>query len=475
MSSVHQDAQTFIYNRDGTIEAIFPKRWDAALSFSLKELQRGGAQGAEKLPPSLYIYISALLGGTSILVGWSLASTGYNWADLVPIIPFAIVIFLSDLYPLRIPTGGDKVTISCAFKTAAAIIYGPKLTILITLLSTVMAEIVMRRKWYRAVFNISAMVLTSAALSSAYYTLSSTPRDPFHTPQNGIAVLVLVVTHFATNVGLVSILMSLLGDVNPFRLYKTNLPNIFLNNLTIIPLGALLAHLWMYAPWTVLAVAIPLVVAGKSFQFIDEFRAETHRALIRMADAIDERAPRTSHHARRVAAISRAIGREMGLSEMELDQLALAARLHDLGKIGMSDNLNHETEQLDSEEMETLVHHPVIGSRLLERFRFFKRGREIVLHHHEHYDGSGYPDGLAGEEIPLGSRITALADSFDRLWHQDANTSPAEQDEAFKEILDRSGSQFDPQVVDAFVEAMEQQTLRSTLTTLHPVPDRRDT
>ncbi|MFP3895912.1 MAG: HD-GYP domain-containing protein [Anaerolineales bacterium] len=468
MHSLRENLQTFTHNRNDTFDSIFPQRWDAAFSLNLKQLQRNQVHKENKLPFSLYIYISALLLGTLILVEWSLSSTNHNWTRSLSAIPFATAVFLSDLYPLRIPTGENKVTLSCAVKTAVAIIYGPKLTVLIILLGTIMTEIATRRKWYRAIFNISAMVLTSTALSAVYYTLSSTPKDPFHSLQNGVAVLAIVITYFVISVGLVSVLMSLLSHVNPLYLYKKNLQRIFLDNMTIIPVGALIAHLWMYAPWTVLAVGIPIVVAGKSFQFIDEFRGQTHHTLIRMADAIDERVPHTSHHARRVAAISRAIGKEMGLSEVELEHLVLAARLHDLGKIGMSDNLNQETEYLDAEEIKTLVRHPVIGSRLLERFLFFKKGREMVLHHHEHYDGSGYPDGLAGKEIPLGSRIIALADSFDRLWHQQEHASSVDQTEAFQQILDRSGTQFDPQIVDAFAKAMNRQTLRATLAALHP-------
>ncbi|MFO7917119.1 MAG: HD-GYP domain-containing protein [Anaerolineae bacterium] len=474
MRSLRPSLKTFTYNRNSSFEAIFPKRWDAAFSQNLKELQRSQVHDEERLPSTLYIYILMLLWATSALVGWSLTSTSYHWSDLLHSLPFAAAIFLSDLYPLRIPTGENKVTLSCAFKTATAIACGPQLTVLITLLGTAMTEIVTGRKWYKGIFNVSAMVLTSVALSAVYYTLSSIPRDPFHSPQNGVAVLALVVTYSVISVGLVSILMSLLSDLNPFHFCKKNLRNIFLNNLTIIPVGALIAHLWMYATWTVLAVGVPMAVAGKSFQFIDEFRAQTHRTLVRMADAIDERTPRTSHHARRVATISRAIGREMGLSEADLERLTLAARLHDLGKIGMSDNLDHETEHLDTEEMESLVRHPVVGSKLLGRFRFFKEGREIVLHHHEHYDGSGYPDGLAGKAIPLGSRIIALADTFDRLWHRRANASPTDQTAAFQQILDRSGSQFDPQVVDAFVKAMESKALCSTLAALHPVSDQEN-
>lgn len=429
----------------------------------------------ENLPLAVYIYISLLLCATSSLAGWSLASASYTWTDLLHIILFAAAISLSDLYPLRIPTGEDQVTISYAFKTAAAIIYGPKLTVLMTLLGTATTEIVMRSKWYKAIFNVSAMVLTSATLSTIYSALSSSPRDPFHSLQNGAAVLTLVIAYSAINVGLVSILMFLLSDVNPLHLYGNDLRKIFLNNLTILPMGALIAHLWMYAPWTVLAVGMPIVVAGKSFQFIDEFRAQTHRALVRMADAIDERTEHTSHHARRVAAISRAIAKEMGWSEMEIERLALAARLHDLGKIGMSDNLNHEPGLLDTEEMEILVRHPGIGRRLLERFRFFKEGRDMVLHHHEHYDGSGYPDGLEKEQIPLGSRIIAVADTFDRLWHQDVNAISTDHEEAFQQILKQSGAHFDPQVVDAFVKAMERQRLRSTLAAMQStVQDQMD-
>ena len=146
--------------------------------------------------------------------------------------------------------------------------------------------------------------------------------------------------------------------------------------------------------------------------------------------------------------------------------------MHDLGKIGMNDTLIHESENLDAREQEELSEHPIIGSKLLERFRFFKEGQEIVLHHHERYDGSGYPDGLAGDAIPLGSRIIALADAFERATHEAADSPSSNQKEALQQVLERSGSQFDPDVMYALVRVMEQHSLRSTLATLSPTRDR---
>jgi HD-GYP domain-containing protein (c-di-GMP phosphodiesterase class II) len=473
MHLLRHNYQAFVYDRHGALGATFPKRWDTVLSLSLERLRKRRSRQEGELSSAVYIYISGLLWIASALVGWSLASGSHDWLTVLHIVLFASAIFLADLYPLRVPTRGNaEVTISCAFKTAVAIIYGPQVAVLTTLLGTAAAEAAMERKWYKAVFNISAMVLTSAGLSAVYYALSSAPRDPFLSAQNGIAVLALVITYFVINVGLVSVLMSLLSGANPFQIYRANLQSVFLNNLTIIPLGALIAHLWIYAPWTVLALGMPIAVAGKSFQSIGEFQEQTHRTLVRMADAIDERAPRTSHHARRVAAISRAIGKEMGLSEVEIERLSLTARLHDLGKIGMNDTLIHESENLDAREQEELSEHPIIGSKLLERFRFFKEGQEIVLHHHERYDGSGYPDGLAGDAIPLGSRIIALADAFERETHEAADSPSSNQKEALQQVLERSGSQFDPDVMYALVRVMEQHSLRSTLATLSPTRDR---
>ncbi|MGM0401139.1 MAG: HD domain-containing phosphohydrolase [Chloroflexota bacterium] len=408
------------------------------------------------LPTRVYIYISVLCFIAFLIVGYSLRVTSFTRPLVLQMVIFALAIFLGDLYPIVLPSRGSaEITVSCAFKTAAAMIFGPWVTVLMTLLGTLLAEIVMRKEWYKAVFNISEMVITSVSLGLGYRLLYDGRPEPFVSLQNVGAVGAIVLIYLLVNIGLVTTLMSLLSGVSFSHIYRANFQSSIWNNLTIIPVGALLAHLWLYQPWSVLSLVLPIIVVRKSFQFIGEFQEQTHQTLIRMADAIDQRDSSTYQHSRRVASIARGIAREMGLTEDEAETIFMAGRLHDLGKIGMSNNLLYKPGRFTSEERAEFCRHPAIGAELLENFRLFEEGKELVLHHHERWDGKGYPTGVAEEEIPLGSRIISVADAFDAMTSWRPYRSPFSVEKAIRELVENKGTQFDPQVVEAFVRMVK--------------------
>ena len=413
------------------------------------------------LPTKVYIYIFLLFFIALSIVGYSVLAISFSYPLILQTVIFALAIIFGDLYPIVLPSKGNaEITVSCAFKTAAAMIFGPWVTVLMTLIGTLIAELAVRKKWYKALFNVSEMVITSASLGLGYRLLHDGMPSPFASLQNVGAVGATVLIYFLVNIGLVTALMSLLSGVSFSHIYRANFQSSIWNNLTIIPIGALLAHLWLYQPWSVLSLVLPIVVVRKSFQFIGEFQEQTHQTLIRMADAIDQRDSSTYQHSRRVASISRSIAREMGLNEDDAETIFMAGRLHDLGKIGMSNNLLYKPSRFTPGEREEFCRHPAISAELLENFRLFEEGRELVLHHHERWDGHGYPAGIAGEDIPLGSRIICVADAFDAMISWRPYRSPLPVEHAMRELTENEGTQFDPQVVDAFVHVVERGELQ---------------
>ncbi|MDD2998319.1 MAG: GAF domain-containing protein [Candidatus Riflebacteria bacterium] len=175
---------------------------------------------------------------------------------------------------------------------------------------------------------------------------------------------------------------------------------------------------------------------------------ETIRSL---AAAIDAKDSYTHGHSRRVTDLSVGISLEMGLPRSEVDTIRHASLLHDVGKIGISEQILLKPGRLTDDEFETIKSHPHIGAGILNSIEFLKSVCEIIKHHHERYDGKGYPDSLSNEEIPLGSRIICVADSFDAITSCRPYRKPLTFDEATEEVVRCAGSQFDPQVVEAFV------------------------
>jgi putative two-component system response regulator len=180
--------------------------------------------------------------------------------------------------------------------------------------------------------------------------------------------------------------------------------------------------------------------------------------LVRLAKAAEYRDDETGEHVWRVARTSALLARELGLSEEHVDLLMRAARLHDVGKIGIPDGILLKPGKLSAEEFEVVKQHTVIGAHLLSggRSPLVKMAELIALTHHERWDGTGYPRGLKGEAIPIESRILAVADTFDALTHDRVHQSARPPAAAANEIHAQSGKQFDPAVVAAFLRLFDQ-------------------
>jgi putative two-component system response regulator len=181
---------------------------------------------------------------------------------------------------------------------------------------------------------------------------------------------------------------------------------------------------------------------------LKEYYLEVLKCLLGIMEVKD---PYMKTHSIHVARISLYIGREIGLSDEELDVLRDAAELHDIGKIGISDLILHKNGRLTQSEWAQIKRHPIIGAKILEPIRLLHLEEAIVLSHHESYDGSGYPNGIKGEEIPIYARIIRVADAYHAMTSDRPYRKAIPKDEAIKELNVLSGRQFDPEVAKAFL------------------------
>jgi len=196
----------------------------------------------------------------------------------------------------------------------------------------------------------------------------------------------------------------------------------------------------------------------RSFEAERQRRAEVqaaYRATVRvLAAAIETRDPYTGGHVERVSTFAVAIGRQFGWSDDQLDVLELGALLHDVGKLGVEDRVLRKPGPLDDAEWEQMRQHPALGAALLRAVPFLHGSVDCALRHHERYDGKGYPDGLAGAEIPLEARIVAVADAFDAMTSDRPYRKGLAVAVALAELERHAGTQFDPSVVAAFLEVV---------------------
>jgi len=174
-----------------------------------------------------------------------------------------------------------------------------------------------------------------------------------------------------------------------------------------------------------------------------------------LIQALEARDRYTKSHSENVMRYSVAVAEAMGLDAPIVDVIRRAAMIHDIGKIGVPDSILCKSAELTEEERAVIEQHPLIAVKILDQMQFLQRELPIVRHHHEWWDGEGYPDGISGRLIPQGARILAVADAFDaitsnRVYHQSRSV-----DEAVEVLIESSGSQFDPQSVEAMQQWMQ--------------------
>jgi PAS domain S-box-containing protein/putative nucleotidyltransferase with HDIG domain len=202
-------------------------------------------------------------------------------------------------------------------------------------------------------------------------------------------------------------------------------------------------------------IASQLAVALENARLYDELQQLLVGTITSLASAIDAKSPWTNGHSERVTQYALAIGKEMGLKAGELERLRLAGLLHDIGKIGTYDVLLDKPGKLTDEEFDLVKRHPKKGAEILSPIKQLKDVLPGIRHHHEKYDGKGYPDGLKGEEIPLHARILCVADSFDSMTADRPYRPSPGREYAISEFRRCLGTQFDPAVVEAFLRVID--------------------
>jgi putative nucleotidyltransferase with HDIG domain len=218
--------------------------------------------------------------------------------------------------------------------------------------------------------------------------------------------------------------------------------------------GAVAAIAAVRFPWVAALSLLPAALAYGSMRRRIQLTRETVRAVERMADEVDARDPYTFQHSQRVAGYSRAIGRELGLSAAEIELVELSAKVHDIGKIRIPDSILLKPDRLTDAERRVMETHPRLGFEILSQFSAYEKVLELVLTHHERYDGRGYPNSTVGRRLLLVAQVIPVADSLDAMTTTRAYRGAKSWDAAMNELRRGAGTQWNPKVVEAAVAAL---------------------
>lgn len=363
------------------------------------------------------------------------------------------ITFVASAAPVRL-TGGVHVAVSTAPVMAAAVLGGPTAAGWVALLgSTDLRELRGRVVWYGTLANHAALVLPAIAGGIVIGAL----RGPSGAvSQEFVATILGTLAYFSLNLVFVSLIV-LFRSRRSIREFLTGAETsgIWVNLFSLAPLGWLMARIYELPGggwWTAILFGLPLFTIRLAYQRFLEMREMFTQTIGALAEAVDKRDPFTSKHSQRVRSISVDIGRQLRVTAGELEALEWGGLLHDVGKIGVPDSILLKQGKLTREERITMNAHPVLGAQIIGPVDRLAPELPVIRHHHEWYNGSGYPDRLMGDEIPKLARILHVADAFEAMTADRPYRKALSVEQALAELRKFAGVQFDPEIVDAFVK-----------------------
>jgi HD-GYP domain-containing protein (c-di-GMP phosphodiesterase class II) len=380
------------------------------------------------------------------------------------------ITLLASAFPVH-TTRGTIVSVSIAPILAATALGGPAAGAIVAVLgSTESRELRGETPWYGALYNHAAVAIPAVAAGLIYVSIAGPGSAP-SSLNSLVGLLIGGLAYFAINESLAAAAISIRQHHSFGATVIADLRAFGLAFVGLAPLAWLMALAYSHVGWAVvLLFALPLYTTRASYASVVEIRKMFTQTVRALASAIDARDPTTRKHSEHVSGIAVEIGQVMGLGESELEQLEWGGLLHDIGKIGVRDNVLLKPGRLTRDEREAMNSHPQRGREILKPVEKLGPELPLILHHHQWFNGSGYPRvdergepvsrndpgyeqarPLFGEEIPFLARILHVADAFEAMTaSRPYRPNPLSPEQATDELRKYSGIQFDPRIVAAF-------------------------
>ncbi|MDQ3327285.1 MAG: HD-GYP domain-containing protein [Chloroflexota bacterium] len=409
----------------------------------------------------LYIILLALAAVGSIV--WDTVTSDLISAErAVVALGVTALMTLAHLCPLP-TTFRMKLQLDTSAVIAAVLLFEPGVAMLVVGLGTMLAQGIRRQDGDQILFNGAQIAIQAGSGALVLRAAGwNTGRLFENGPEQLLAALAAAGTMYLVNTFLVATIIGLESAVGPVRVWYRSLVSFDraqnLAEVAQLGLGLLAA---IVLDTSILTLPLLVVPALGLYRTVEHHRSqpceEPMDAVVEsLADTVDVRDPYTAGHSRRVAATAREIGLALGLPPSEVALVYRAARVHDVGKVAVDNATLSKQERLTADEWEQLRRHPMMGVEILSRFPEFAFATGYVRHHHERIDGSGYPDALEGDQIPLGARIIAVADAFDAMTTDRPYRPGLPLDVTRAELLRQRGRQWDGRVVDTLLRLLDE-------------------
>jgi putative nucleotidyltransferase with HDIG domain len=436
-------------------------------------MSQAQSQFARRLFSQIHLFGYICLGVATLV--WTIA----NWhcSDPVRLVSFALATVFGSMLKLRLPGVRGMVSVSVLFILVAIVNLSLPEAVVVAALSMLVQctwRTSARPKLVQTAFNISVLSLAVFITAQVYGYSHLHFLEP-------VSLGLLALAYFCANTFPIAIIIGLTEGQPILRVWS--------GQRWLLPYyvaGASMAWLIGTVPraiqWELPLICLPLVYLvhrSNRTQVVQMERERTHMAALNglhlrtieaLALAIDAKDHTTHDHLQRVQLYAVEIGKDLGLSQQELEALTAASVLHDIGKLAVPESIISKPGKLTRSEFEKMKIHPVVGAEILERVEFPYPVVPIVRSHHEKWDGSGYPHGLKGTEIPIGARILAAVDCLDALASDRQYRRALPLDEAMARVVSEAGTAFDPAVVGALQARYRELETRAKSTTAAPQP-----
>jgi len=419
--------------------------------------------------PSLYV-TAVIVAGLAI-IGWSLVVAishppGFEWFTL------AALTLLTGSFTVKVPSLSARFSVSETFVFASGLLFGPAAGTLTVVLDALVMSFWLNqrtRSFSRILFNVAAPSIAFWTAATTFFALAHVTPGAVHQQELREVVLPLftfALLYFLTNTWLVALAVAGEKGLPATTIWATHFIGFGINYFVGSSVAILLVSYAARIDVTVLSIIVPLLLisyatfrssmgrledANRHVSQLNEMYLSTIEALAMAVDAKDQI---THGHIRRVQTYAVELAKKLGVRDAnQLKAIEAAALLHDMGKLAIPEHILNKPGKLTPAEFDKMKRHADIGADLLSSVKFPYPVVPIVRHHHENWNGTGYPAGIAGTDIPIGARILSVVDCFDALTSDRPYRPRLSDDEAFSILRERRGSIHDPLVVDVFIAA----------------------
>jgi len=389
---------------------------------------------------------------------------------LLGIVFWIAITLLASAWPVQQPRG-SQVGIAVAPIMASFLLGGPTVGGWVAAIGTTeVREVRGRIPWYGTLANHAGLVIP--AVAGGIVREASLPIGASLGPVADFVAAMLAASVFLLlNAWLAFALVGLRTGQSVREVFLGDTRGIAGSMVALAPLSWLMTVVYAVQWWATALFAVPLYSTRLAYQRFIEMREMFTQTIGALAEAVDKRDPFTAKHSHRVKEIAVDIGRVMHVTDADLEALEWGGLLHDVGKIGVPDRVLLKQERLNKDERMIMNAHPVLGAQIIAPVTKLAPELPIIRHHHEWYNGSGYPDRLIGDEIPRLARLLHVADAFEAMTAaRPYRMTPLTTEQALAELRKFAGIQFDPVVVDAFVKTHHVEGVADPGRTVQPRP-----